>query len=128
MMGRDLLGKLKLDWEAVMASQVHVVTSDNSPNVVKVYLKLFEPGLVKLVGIKAKIYVNEGAAPTFQIARCIPFIEQELVDELSRIENLGVIEQIQFSEWASQIVSVRKANGKNGYVGIMSPLLIWYPN
>ena len=31
--------------------------------------------------------------------------------ELGRLENLGVIEPVQFSEWASQIVPVRKANG-----------------
>lgn len=31
--------------------------------------------------------------------------------ELGRLENLGVIEPVQFSEWASQIVPVCKANG-----------------
>ena len=112
LMGRDLLGKLKLDWQAVMASQVHVVISNNSPNPVKDYPKLFEPGLGKLEGVKAKIRVNEGAVPIYQKARPILFIERELVeDELSRLENLDVIEPVQFSEWASQIVPVRKVSG-----------------
>ena len=99
LMGRDFLAKPKLDWQAVMASQVHIVISNNSPNPVKDYPKLFEPGLGKLEGVKAKIHVNEGAVPISQKARPIPFREKELVeDDLRRLENLGVIEPVQFSE------------------------------
>ena len=77
LMGRDRLGKLKLDWQSVMASQVHVVISNNSPNPVKDYPKFFESSLGKLEGVKAKIHVNEGAVPIYQKARPIPFIERE---------------------------------------------------
>ena len=76
---------------------------------------MFEPGLGKLEGVKAKIHVNEGALPIYQKVHPIPFIERELVDvELNRLDNLRVIEPVQFSEWASQIVPVRKSNGKMG--------------
>ena len=50
-MGRNLLGKLKLGLQAVMASQVHVLISDNSPNSVRDFPKLFESGLWRLKGV-----------------------------------------------------------------------------
>ena len=114
LMGRDLLCKLKLDWQEVLSSQVHLIlNSENSSNPVRDFPKLFAPGLSRLEEIKAKIHVNEEAVPIYQKARLLPFSARELVeDELSRPENLGVVEPVKFSEWASQIVPVRKANGK----------------
>lgn len=117
---RDLLIKIKLDWSEIQVnSQVNVNScksnSDTQVNPVKDFPKLFEPGLGKLEGVKAKIHVNEGALPIYQKVHPIPFIERELVDvELNRLDNLRVIEPVQFSEWASQIVPVRKSNGKMG--------------
>lgn len=115
LVARDFLSKLKLDWAEIMESgQVHAIKPnlENNPNPVSDFPKVFEPGLGKLGGVKAKIHVKEGTVPIKQKARPIPFTERELVDaELGRLENLGVIEPVQFSEWASQIVPVRKANG-----------------
>ena len=115
LLGRDLLSKLQLDWAEIMGCcQVHAIKSnfDNNPHPVSEFPKLFEPGLGKLEGVKAKIHVKEGTVPIYQNARHIPFTERELFDaELVRLENLGVIEPVQFSEWASQIVPSLKANG-----------------
>ena len=113
LMGRDLPGKLKLDLQAVFASQVHLINSENSSNPVRDFPKLFKPALGRLEGIKAKKHVNARAVPIYQKAMPLPFIDRELVeDELSRLENLGVIEPVKFSEGASHIVPVCKANGK----------------
>ena len=115
LLGRDLISKLTLDWAEIMDScQVHAIKSnfDNNPHPVSNFPKLFKAGLGKLEGVKAKIHVKEGTVPIYQKARPIPFTERELVDaELGRLENLGVIEPVQFSEWASQIIPVHKANG-----------------
>ena len=63
-------------------------------------------------GIEAKIFVKEGATPKFYKPRTVPFVLRNKVEqELSRLQELGVISPIQFSPWAAPIVPVIKSNG-----------------
>ncbi|XP_040172579.1 uncharacterized protein K02A2.6-like [Anopheles arabiensis] len=62
---------------------------------------------------KVKLYLKSNAKPVFCQKRLVPFNTIPLVDaELTRLQNLGIIETVDFSEWAAPIVAVRKPNGR----------------
>ena len=62
--------------------------------------------------IKAKIYVEENGIPKFCRARRVPYaLRQKVSQELERLEKNGVIEPVQFSEWAAPVVPVVKSDG-----------------
>ena len=68
---------------------------------------MFKDELGKLQGVEAKIYVEEGARPRFEKARPVPFAIREKVEkELDRLQALGVIKPVRFSDWAAPIVPV----------------------
>ena len=54
--------------------------------------------------------MEPGAIPRFSKARSVPYAYRELVEkELDRLESEGILEPVEFSEWASPIVSVLKS-------------------
>ncbi|KAI0240482.1 hypothetical protein LSAT2_008781, partial [Lamellibrachia satsuma] len=74
---------------------------------------VFSEGLGKLKDVQVKIHVKNGAIPRFFKARPIPYALKEKVEnELDRLQHEGIIEPVQFSEWAAPIVPVCKANGQ----------------
>ena len=67
---------------------------------------LFEEGLGTLQGIQAKLSLKPDATPR---ARIVPHVLREAIEQdLERLENVGVLEKGNFSEWASPIVAVPK--------------------
>ena len=71
-------------------------------------------GLGTLKGFKAKIYVDPNAEPRFIPARSVPYALRDLVDkELTRLQEAGVIEPVEISEWAAPIVAVLKQDRKS---------------
>ncbi|XP_040157579.1 uncharacterized protein K02A2.6-like [Anopheles arabiensis] len=61
---------------------------------------------------RIKVQVKENTQPTFCPKRPVAYAMQEAVNkELDRLEQLGVITPVDYSEWAAPIVVVRKANG-----------------
>ncbi|XP_058810963.1 uncharacterized protein K02A2.6-like [Topomyia yanbarensis] len=59
---------------------------------------------------KVQLFLQAGVKLVFKPRRPVPFHSQQLVEkELQRLQNLDVIEQIDFSNWAAPIVAVRKA-------------------
>ena len=62
---------------------------------------------------QAKLMVREGAKPKFCRARQVPFAMKSVVEgELDRLEKMGVIEKVNFSEWATPVVAVPKKDGR----------------
>ena len=62
-------------------------------------------------GSKLKFWLKKGCAPRFCKARPVPYSLKELVDkEIDRLVGEGTLEPIQFSDWASPIVPVLKAD------------------
>ena len=69
-----------------------------------------EPGLVR--GIKAHLTLKEGAQPRFHRPRSVPYaIKGKLSQELDRLEETGVVCQVDYAEWAAPIVPVPKRDG-----------------
>ena len=63
--------------------------------------------------VTAKIYVNHKATLKFCKAKSVPFALQSKIEvELDHLQEQGVIEAVQFSDWAATIVLVLKGNGK----------------
>ena len=64
-------------------------------------------------GFTAKFHVNPDAQPCFYRPRSVPHsLRSKLEKELKHLESLGIIEPVQFSDWAVPIVPVLKANSQ----------------
>ena len=74
--------------------------------------EVFKEELGMLRGATAKIHLNPEAQPKFYRARSVPYALKSKVElELDRLEKDGIIEPVQFSDWAAPIVPVVKPDG-----------------
>ena len=79
--------------------------------VLKKHKVLFQEGLGKLQGYKAKLQIDPGAHPKFFKARTIPYTMKEKIEqEIDRLVEVGIIEPMQFSDWPAPIVPVLKSD------------------
>ncbi|XP_061509326.1 uncharacterized protein K02A2.6-like [Anopheles gambiae] len=77
------------------------------------YPTVFDDSLGHCTKTKVKLFLKPNVKPVFCPKRPVPFNTIALVDaELSRLQSLGIITPIDFSEWAAPIVAIRKPNGK----------------
>lgn len=75
---------------------------------------MFADGLGMLNEYEAKVHIDPKATPNFYQARSVPFACREIVDrELQRLEKEGTIESVDFSDWATPIVTVLKPDKVN---------------
>ena len=60
----------------------------------------------------AHLKLKENATPQFFKPRPVPFaLKEKIVEELKRLERIGVLENVEFSDWATPIVPVLKPDG-----------------
>ena len=113
LMGRDWLRKIQLDWNELYFTQANNNNDSFSLQVLlNKYGSVFRDGLGTVQGMKAKIHVKEQAQPQFYRARTVPYAIREKVEaDLDRLEQEGIIEPVQFSDWAAPIVPVLKKDG-----------------
>ena len=108
MLGRDWLTALKLDWTEIFSVHTHRSLQD----VLETYKEVFEEGLGTVRGVSASIHVDKDATSQFYRARPLPYTLREKVEkELERLQELNVLEPVQFSDWAAPIVPVPKTDG-----------------
>ena len=75
--------------------------------------RVFSEGLGECEKTKVKIELKDDVKPVFRPKRNVPFAALESVNaELERLEDLGVISKISYSDWASPTVYIRKKNNK----------------
>ena len=109
LLGRDWLEALRLDWRTIFTIGINTTLQ----SVLEEHSEVFRDELGKLQGVEAKIYVEEGACPRFEKSRPVPFaIREKVEEELSRLQALGVIQPVRFSDWAAPIVPVLKSDGR----------------
>ncbi|CAH8448460.1 unnamed protein product [Schistosoma curassoni] len=73
---------------------------------------VFREGLGECTKAKALLTLKPEVAPVFRPKRPVPYAALPVVEqELERLQKLGVIEPVNFSEWAAPIVVVKKTNG-----------------
>ena len=104
--GRNWLHQIRLEWH-----DIYNLHTSSLQAILQKHTAVFQEGLGTLKGFKAKILVEEGATPRFCKARTVPYSVKETVDkELDRLVAEGTLEPVQFSDWASPIVPVLKAD------------------
>ena len=109
LLGRDWLGRLRLDWREIR--KLHT-TSDALETVLAKHSNLFRHELGTISGITAKLHVSPDANPLFYRPRSIPYALRSRVDQaLEKLVSEGILEAVQFSEWAAPIVPVVKQDG-----------------
>ena len=69
-----------------------------------------ELGAIKT--FEAKLQLKDEAKPNFHKAPPVPLaLKQAIGEELDRLESEGIIEKVEFSEWAAPVVPVPKPDG-----------------
>ena len=111
LLGRDWLRELRLDWR-----EIHAVTSTlgslTLQGLLEQHANVFRDELGTVRGVTAKLHVDPQARPRFYRPRPVPYAMRQKVElELERLERAGVIEPVQFSDWAAPIVPVVKTDG-----------------
>lgn len=111
LLGRDWLAIIKLDWHSLNRVEAAPPTT-TLQDVFRRHGDVFKKELGTVKGIYAKLYIDPDAHPRFFKPRTVPYALREKVNqELDRLEKAGVIEPIQFADWAAPIVPVLKRDG-----------------
>ena len=99
------MSELKLNWKVIG----RVETREDIQVVIDKYSEVFEEGLGTLRGVTVKIHIDPQATPRFYYLRPVPYVWRQKVEaELDRLEQEGIVERIQFSEWAAPVVPAVK--------------------
>ena len=81
--------------------------------VLEKHSEVFKEGLGELRGVKSKLYIDKDERPRYFPARHVPFsIRERVKEELEQLQALGVIQQVQFADWAAPIVPVLQSDGR----------------
>ena len=124
--GRNWLSVLKVDWKQI--KRISLKLLDQVENLVSKYSSLFDGGLGNIKGVTAHLKLRESATPQFFKPRPVPFaLKEKITKELNRLERLGVLEKVEFLDWATLIIPVLKPDGTvkicGDYTVTMNPVL-----
>ena len=104
--GLNWLERFTLDWPSIKTVRTAL------DELLQKHEALFRKELGTLKGVEAHLEVDPTCTPKFFKARSVPYaIKGAIEQDLERLAQLGVIEQVKHSEWASPIVPVPKADG-----------------
>jgi len=108
LMGRDWLYSLK-----VSIGEIHKVQVPNGlPELLEKHKQVFSDGLGTFKGGKVTLQIEAQCKPKFFKARTLPFsLKEKVENELERLEGLGIITPVAYSNWAAPIVPVVKRDG-----------------
>ena len=108
LLGRNWRRAIKLNWHEIFTVNI----DSQKSNLTKKFPEVFQDGLGTLKGAKAKIHVDPDAKPSYWKARPVPYLLKEKIEvELERLVEAGILQPVQYSEWAAPIVPVVKENG-----------------
>ncbi|CAB3985346.1 Hypothetical predicted protein [Paramuricea clavata] len=107
--GRDWLAKIKVDWKRIFNVSVPTIpklsaaVTNRLHATIQSYSEVFKQGLRTIKGINAKLEVTNDAYPKFSLKSAVD-------EEYDRLEREGIIEKEEFSEWATPMVHIPKAD------------------
>ena len=111
LLGRDWLSVMQLNW-AMVKSVAGADTELRERTLKKKFSELFDGSLGKVKGVEATLELREDARPRFFKPRPVPFaVQQPIGDELESQLKSGILRKLEYSDWASPIVSLRKPSG-----------------
>ena len=109
LLGRNWLSVLRLDWQTIFIVKQNL----SLQQVLDRHSGVFKEGLGEMKDVKAKIYIAKDERPRFHKPYSVPFaLRHKVEEELERLLALGVIQPVQFSDWAVPIVPVMKPDGR----------------
>ncbi|XP_062374782.1 uncharacterized protein K02A2.6-like [Sardina pilchardus] len=109
LLGRDLLQKIRLHWGEIWGEIKNMTVAHD---ITAKYADVFRDELGTLRGTTVKLCVDPKAQPRFFKPRPVPYAMRVKVEaELERLQQAGVIEPVEFSNWAAPIVPVLKEDG-----------------
>ena len=101
---------MKLDWGQVKRISLELV--DKLDQLRTKYSSLFDDNLGTIKCVTAHLKIKGNAVPQFFKHRPVPFaLEEKIAEEIRRLEKIGVLEKVEFSDWATPIVPVLKPDG-----------------
>ena len=112
LLGREWLTSIRLDWKTIGLAAMDT-NQTRLHEMLKRYDEVFQDELGTMKTIKAKLKLKENATPMFHRPRTVPFALKEAVEqELNRLEEKGILQKVDHSDWAAPIVPIPKKNGK----------------
>ena len=101
--GRNWLRNIEMNWGSIKEISCDI------DNVLAKHKSVFHDELGTMQGTKAKLFVKPDSKPKFFKPRPVPHALYGAIEqELNRLESMGVIEKVRYSEWAAPIVPVVK--------------------
>ena len=101
--GRNWLRNIKLNWGSIKK------ISCDLDSMLSRHQSVFKDELGTMQGVKAKLFVEPESKLKFFKPRQVPYaLKGAIEQELNRLENMGVIEKVRYSEWVAPIVPVVK--------------------
>ena len=114
LLGRDWLQNLRLNWAAIC----HMSILPTIESILDEHNSVFKEELGCVKGMVAHIHVDPQSTPRFCKARTVPHALRGRVEhELERLQEEGVIEPVEFAEWAAAIMPVVKSDGAVRFCG-----------
>ncbi|XP_062709595.1 uncharacterized protein K02A2.6-like [Aedes albopictus] len=120
--GLHLFGSEWMDlfdmWTKPLSSFVNQVNQSNSnsfsgKHFLMRFPEVFQDTLGHCQKAQVSLHLKPDARPVFRPKRPVPYNAIPLVDaELERLQQLGIISPVEYSDWAAPIVAVRKPGGK----------------
>ena len=112
LLGHDWLQSIKLDWKSLGV----VYVGENRPltltGVLQEHQEVFRNELGLMTQFEAKLTIKKDRKPVFVCPWLVPYTLWEPLEQaLDRMEDSGVIEKVNHSEWAAPIVVVPKSDG-----------------
>ena len=108
LLGRDWLLHITLDWKSLY----NVEMSPTLTDLLDRHKALFRDELGTLKGTSAKLHVDPQSRPRFCKPRPVPYAMRDRVEqEIERLKQQGILQPVEFSDWAAPIVPVLKNDG-----------------
>ena len=109
LLGRNWLQELRLDWPKICC----VRRTGTLDQILNKYAAVFREGLGELKVAQARIHVGPNVQPRFHRPRSVLFaLRGKVEEELERLHCEGVLQPVQFSDWAAPIVPVVTSDGR----------------
>ena len=125
LLGRDWLGELRINWQAIKSVVSSQVSGINK--LLAMYSDIFHgQGLLK--GSPVKLELVDGALPKRSKPYRVPIALQSTVDkEIDRLENEGILTPVEHSNWSTSLLFIPKPDGSvrpcGDFKSTVNPLL-----
>ena len=104
--GQNWFKHIRLNWSEICHIGLGV------EEVIAKYQNIFSAQTGSLKGLQATLKINPDATPKFLKPRSVPYaLKPAIENDLQRLENAGIIKHVTYSDWATPIVPVPKADG-----------------